>query len=410
MERISRAVSLFIMVCMPVLVSGAVVPGRPDRVAAADSVSARPDHRVALEARPGYVFHTHDFFKRDNAAGKPVNAVFSAHLKYSFRFSPESGPGRLYPHTWQGAGLSYAEFFRPREIGRPVMLYVFQNSRIASLSPVLSLNYEWDFGASFGWKKYDLQTNPMNMVVGSSVNAYMSVGFSLEWAVSGKLHAVAGVHLTHFSNGNTAYPNAGVNLAEGRIGLSYSFKDEDRECRAGAGADAPEFIRHVSYDLVLYGALRKKGFYLPDGTPYVVQGSFAVGGLNFNPMFNFNKYFKAGVSLDVQYDESANIQSHIANDIIYGTDLKFYRPPLIEQLSAGLSVRAEIVMPVFSINIGIGRNIVCRGKDTDAFYQILALKAHFTRSAWLHVGYQLSRFKDPNNLMIGIGYTFNNRR
>lgn len=67
-------------------------------------------------------------------------------------------------------------------------------------------------------------------------------------------------------------------------------------------------------------------------------------------------------------------------------------------------------MPIFSINIGIGRNVVCRGEDTDVFYQMLILKARFTRNAFLHVGYRLSRFRDPSHLMLGIGYSFNNRR
>ena len=72
--------------------------------------------------------------------------------------------------------------------------------------------------------------------------------------------------------------------------------------------------------------------------------------------------------------------------------------------------RAEIVMPVFSINLGVGRNVVCKGADADSFYQVVALKTDITRNLFLHVGYQLYKFKDPNNLMLGLGFRFNAKR
>ena len=113
----------------------------------------------------------------------------------------------------------------------------------------------------------------------------------------------------------------------------------------------------------------------------------------------------------MQYDESANIVDHIANDFIpsESEDLKFYRPSFREQFSAGLSLRAEVVMPIFSINIGIGKNFLCKGRDTNSFYQIFVLKTDITKNVFIHTGYQLYKFKNPNNLMLGLGIRFNAR-
>ena len=61
------------------------------------------------------------------------------------------------------------------------------------------------------------------------------------------------------------------------------------------------FRPYVSYDVILYGALRKKGF-LQESRAYLIPGSFAVAGLNFTPMYNFSRFFRAGLSLDAQYD------------------------------------------------------------------------------------------------------------
>ena len=44
-------------------------------------------------------------------------------------------------------------------------------------------------------------------------------------------------------------------------------------------------------------------------------------------MYNFHQYFRAGASLDVQYDESANIKEYEA-DYNDQAEHRFYRPPV----------------------------------------------------------------------------------
>ena len=110
--------------------------------------------------------------------------------------------------------------------------------------------------------------------------------------------------------------------------------------------------------MVLYGATRKKGVFPDNNSPVLVPGSFGIIGLNFTPMYNFTRYFRAGLSLDAQYDESANIGRHIANEnsVLDSENIRFHRPPFSEQFAVGLSVRAEVVMPIFSINLGFFLN------------------------------------------------------
>ncbi len=55
------------------------------------------------------------------------------------------------------------------------------------------------------------------------------------------------------------------------------------------------FIKpHVSYDLVIYGATRKRGL-IGDDVSSMIPGSFGVAGVNFAPMYNFNNYFSGRV-------------------------------------------------------------------------------------------------------------------
>lgn len=375
----------------------------------ADSVRRGVVHRLGVDVRPGYVFPTRSFFEGNNAAGSPINTALGIHLKYAFQFSPDSRLGRLYPHAYQGIGVAYNTFFNAAEVGTPVAVYAFQGSRIARLSSRLTLDYEWNFGASFGWKKYNPDTNPYNDVVGSPVNAYINAGFFLNWQMAPQWSLTAGIDLTHYSNGNTHYPNSGVNTVGARIGVVRTFGAPAGGVQASVQEEAASSFRgRLGYDLVLYGSTRKRGLFWNEGGvehAELVPGSFAVLGLNFNPMYVVNQYFRAGLSLDAQYDEGANLKDYRVDDVS-GGEMKFYRPPFREQFAVGLSLRAELNMPIFSVNVGVGRNLVQQGEDTRGFYQILALKTFLTRRLFLHVGYQLSNFKDPNNLMLGLGWRF----
>jgi hypothetical protein len=73
-------------------------------------------------------------------------------------------------------------------------------------------------------------------------------------------------------------------------------------------------------------------------------------------------------------------------------------------VALGLSGRVEFVMPYFTINFGIGHNFVnAQTDDLKGFYEILALKIHVLRKAYVHIGYSLYDFYYPNNLMLGLG-------
>lgn len=143
-------------------------------------------HRLGIEARPQYVFPTNPFLQGENERWKPIQSSFAAHLKYSFKFRPNTCADRIYGGAYQGFGLAVTTFGDRKQLGDPVTFYVFQGARIARFNPRLSLNYEWNFGLSAGWKPYDNDYNSYNGAVGSRVNAYLNAGIYLNW--SGKTH------------------------------------------------------------------------------------------------------------------------------------------------------------------------------------------------------------------------------
>lgn len=360
-------------------------------------------HRIGIEVWPGYIFPTHSFLKGENELHKKMRFSHSAHLKYSFQTPPESITRQIYGDVYQGIGIGYFSFGNHREIGTPLALYLFQGAQITRFTSRLSLNYEWNFGVSFGWKPFDFHTNYYNMIIGTKINAYLNAGVQLNWMLSPHMDVYAGIGLNHFSNGNTKYPNSGVNTITGRLGMTYYLKRRDNPIIKPHYV--PAFERHISYDLTLFGAWRRRGVISEDGqNMYAVPSIFAVCGFNFNPMYNISHRFNAGISLDGVFDRSANI-SFTPNDF-----RQVHYPSVWRQMAVGLSGRAELVMPYFTINVGIGANLLNATDNFSGIYEMLALKISMTRKLFLHIGYCLNDFKNPKYLMLGLGYRFNAKR
>lgn len=368
--------------------------------------SRRFIHRIGVEVRPGYIFPTNPFLRGENSAWKPLKNTFSTHLSYSFQFRPNTCADRIYGGAYQGIGLAYYTFGDRKQLGDPFAFYLFQGARIARFTPWLSLNYEWNFGVSLGWNPYDYVDNSYNVMIGSKTNAYINTNFYLNWRLLPHLDLSTGFTLTHFSNGNTDIPNAGMNTVDLKLGLVYNLNR-----KANSLPDflykpfVPSFPRHISYDLVVFGSWRRKGVVFGD-KQVASPEAYMVWGFNFSSMYNVGYKFRIGASLDGVYDGSANVYTE---DFIVGTTQQFYKPPVDKQLALGISGRAEYVMPYFTIGVGIGANVLHGGGDLKAFYQILALKVNVTRNSFLHIGYNLQNFRTPNFLMLGVGYRFNNK-
>lgn len=381
----------------------------PDSIASAvpgASFSRRFIHRFELEGRPGYVLQTNSFLKGENGSREAIRRALSGHLKYSFQFRPGTPAGRVYPEAYQGIGFSYYTFGEREELGDPVAFYLFQGARIARFSPRLSLNYEWNFGVSAGWQPYDQVDNRYNKSIGSKLNAYLNLNFYLNWTLSRQFDLTAGASLSHFSNGNTQIPNAGLNTTAAKIGLVYYVnRTAGPSAQSFALPPAPEFPRHISYDLVFFGSWRRKGVFYED-KQIASPDAYPVAGFSFAPMYNLGYKFRIGAAIDGVYDGSANLY---LKDFVSGGEQEFFRPPARYQLALGLSARAEYVMPYFTVGIGMGGNMLYAGPDLKGFYQLLALKINMTRHSFLHVGYNLQNFHTPNYLMLGIGFRFHNR-
>ena len=411
------------LLCAAVLTLSAAPTYASESVAPSQVDSTTFQHGLSLDVRSGFVTQHHDLFRGVNATGTPIKASASAHIQYAFRFPSASRLGRIMPSAYQGVGVAPYTFFNLEVMGTPVAFYVFQGAEVARFSESLSLDYEWNFGASAGWHR--------NLVVGTKVNAYINLGLMLKWqpglcssafcrSLDGWTFA-AGLDMTHFSNGDTTLPNVGTNIIGARISASRAFgatagmtADRGAEARvdirqlrreARAELSRRSFLQRTELDVILCGTVNAETITYQD-KEYKLDGKFGVAALHINPLYRVTPCFLVGPAVDVQYNEGINLADHVAGINPVTDEIRFHRPPLAEQLAAGLSLRVELQAPIFAVNLGFGHNIIYKGPELGGFYYLAALKTFVTDSLFMHVGLKVCDTESSNNLLLGLGWRF----
>lgn len=343
-------------------------------------------HRVEADAVPSYVKQTNSYLSGKNPQGEVINQSTTLRLKYTLQQSGNPDDIGAYFGIGGGAVLT------SQLLGTPFLAYIVQGAPLVNFSRRVSLNYELQLGAAFGWKSYEAEINESNHVVGSKVTAYIGADVFLRLALARHWDLNIGFGYGHFSNANLRMPNEGLHTMGGRVSLAYYFnRDESQISRASLfTAPVPPRKKRWFADVVLFGGWKIKSLSLPN--------TFGVAGFSFSPTYRLNSVFGVGLSLDGIYDHSVNL---ITSDDDNDKTLEFYYPDTSKQLALGLQARAELTMPVFRASVGIGRYMV---GGINCFYETLAMKIDFTRHFFLNIGYCLYNYNYTNNLMLGIGY------
>lgn len=358
--------------------------------------------RVGADIAPAWVPGTNIFLRGLNDDDRRIDASMSGNIRADFSFSPATRQGILYKGLYQGVGVGVNTFFANHLLGTPVSAYVYQGAPIVHLGSRMWLGYEWQFGAAFGWKHYDSQTAEFNVVAATSVTAHMAIGFKLHYAITDRWQVSLGIGANHFSNGNTSWPNSGANSVGATVGVAFIIKPQNDNATTDSILESEADRHSWAYDITIYGAWRKRAVILGDDAQIqICPGRFGVLGLQFSPLYRLNRWVAVGPSADIQWDESACLAPYWVEGT-WDDAIKFERPPFGRQLSVGLSAHAELTMPIFAVNAGLGYEIL-NPRGEMRFYQSLALKTFVTRSLYLNIGYRLGGFKDPQNLMVGLG-------
>ena len=257
----------------------------------------------------------------------------------------------LYGYPVYGVGF-YKAFFKGGELGSPQAVYLFMRAPVIR-GQKLRWNWEMGAGLSYGFYKYDPNTNPDQSVIGSEHNVYFNVATGISYALNDRYDMTLDFDLTHFSNGSTRTPNLGINLAGLALGFRYSFNPVRNYTKAVDStfrpAVKPDFIhkktekyqRHS--DIIVFGSIGGK-----TTTTQIYDGpTYFISSLSVDYAWAYHHIGKVGIGLDGFYESAlrdypTRIVNPGFNDLSYvgwhiSHYLRLYRLSLVTQAGFYLS-------------------------------------------------------------------------
>lgn len=248
-------------------------------------------------------------------------------------------------------------------------------------------NEKNEFSGSFGiglavaTKRFDAVKNPRNGVLGTHLNALINLSLKYRYYFPNDFNLVAGVELTHASNGAYRMPNLGANLFYPSLGIGYQLKD----IRIKSRETVINFNKRWKYSVM--GVLGFK-------ETYPIGGDlFPVGGLSFIVTKRFTPL--SGIELYA--------------DGFYKTSI--YQNPLNQGktrwnvIQAGIFAAYNLHIDKLRVHVGLGAYVYDKFSPDGLFYSRLGIKYQFTEHFFVNLGLK-SHWAKADYVEYGVGVTF----
>lgn len=204
-----------------------------------------------------------------------------------------------YNFPAHGLSLYYSNLGNDDILGKELALNYFLKLYLLSKGKFRLYNVTAG-GIGYVNKTFDMETNYLNVVVGSHFNLHFNLKFGANYELSKKLSINTGMSFNHFSNANTASPNIGVNTFTGYAGLSYVIGDKEE-------LNDFSFNKHVpKNEFFLFAGVGGKH------TQSLSSIYYLTSSLSFEARRSITRGFHLGVGMDVYYDSS--VKSELLKD------------------------------------------------------------------------------------------------
>ncbi|MGK0389008.1 MAG: hypothetical protein ACI94Y_001742 [Maribacter sp.] len=148
-----------------------------------------------------------------------VNKGIDINFKYQTFGKQKWNQYQRYPQM--GVALVYFNYGNKEQLGQSVA--ILPNLTINILrKPKGYIQFQFGTGLAYLTKPYHPDSNPKNNAIGSYWNNITSFQFHGGVRIDDHWSAQLGFGLTHYSNGSSALPNFGINIAAGTVGVKYT--------------------------------------------------------------------------------------------------------------------------------------------------------------------------------------------
>ncbi len=290
---------------------------------------------------------------------------------------------QLYNYPEAGLSIYYTTLGNDSLFGRAFALNYFFKLKLIDKNRFTFFN-RTGIGLGYVTEHFDLDNNKSNVAIGSHVNIHFAFKWGVNYRVTEKFILNGGLSFDHFSNGNTADPNRGLNNFTGYLGASYYLggRSEKKQLQLDS------LIRSNYWEVFAnIGGKQPRS---------LSSGYFVTSSLSVSLSRSFFRAVHFGVGADVFYDSSVegvltDLGQSFKSADAFQTGFFLTQQFIYNRIRIGL---------VEGIYVGLGNKVYNKPIYTKAFIQYALtnhLSVRLTMKSHLHI------LDYPE---IGIGYKF----
>lgn len=285
-----------------------------------------------------------------------------------------------------GLALTYINFGNPKQLGECYALAPFAEIPLNKKEKASRLIMRISWGVSYLTKRFDIETNPKNIAIGSHWNTFVQWKWLWHLNITDRLRLEPGFSFSHASNGRTQVPNLGLNVLALNLGITYKLRNEDPKV-------APKDSSSVwpsKHEIIVWDAI---GFneHEPPGGPKYFATTF---GANY--YYNVRNTSKWGGGFEVSYDTQnyyhMETSGHPANN---WTDI----------LQLGVKVCYAYNVGRISFPIEMGYYAISQPKEDGKIFHRIGIR-HYCKNGLIINFTMKSHWAVASHFDYGIGYRF----
>lgn len=325
------------------------------------------------------IISAHGWYGYDIENIRPTPLTHNGYMTYEaavgFQTNPANGCQYAeafgYPVINVGLALASMGDFKMADNTKFPNLYTLLGSFERSLfrSKVLSLGYQFDFGATYNPGRYDPVVSPSNNWLSSPFMAYFGAGAFAKFHIGKHWEVGADFMFRHYSNGRLALPNEAINALGGGVFARYRLAEYDyRKYKTYNKVANPDFKKGMQYMITLGGAVHtcqaewnlyafdhtkpEKPARVPTKEEAASLKAHPKFSLSFDALYRYSLRYATGIGVDMFY--SSNMKELEAADrILYG-DEAVAASPGYSPISIGVAVVQEVYWRNLAIHVAIG--------------------------------------------------------
>jgi len=328
----------------------------------------------------------HGFFITDAPKATYLRDTYSSFIEAGLSFQTDGSKPWHYYNKFPSSGISffYGNTGSRKYIGKTAGVFPYMKFPVFRYR---SFNTLVKAGAGLAWieKKYDVQNNHKNTLIGSHWNAIINLGLFNEFRITNHLFLNAGLSFTHFSNGTSTLPNLGLNIPAVSAGFRYAFEPTPSFIQKNL-KDSSYKGKHIN----IYGSVGVKQ------SPWIASERHLIPNIQGEFIKSISPVSNYGAGILLSYDPSLQREiPHAVKDLFDEGDIK---------LLAGIYAMYEYKAGNVSFPLQAGIYVLNKYSASAMFQNIgvtYKLNSHWSARAQLktHLG-------KADYIHIGGGYTF----